>query len=34
MGQWLTVPMILIGLFFLFRALMRPPLGADAAAPV
>ncbi len=34
MGQWLTVPMILIGLFFLFRAFMRPPLGADATAPV
>jgi phosphatidylglycerol:prolipoprotein diacylglycerol transferase len=27
MGQWLTVPMILLGLFFAVRALMRPPLG-------
>jgi len=33
MGQWLTVPMILIGLFFLARALTRRPLGADIAAP-
>jgi phosphatidylglycerol:prolipoprotein diacylglycerol transferase len=33
MGQWLTVPMILIGLFFFVRALTRRPLGADAAAP-
>jgi phosphatidylglycerol:prolipoprotein diacylglycerol transferase len=33
MGQWLTVPMILIGLFFLVRALTRRPLGADIAAP-
>jgi phosphatidylglycerol:prolipoprotein diacylglycerol transferase len=33
MGQWLTVPMILIGLFFFVRALTRRPLGADVAAP-
>jgi len=33
MGQWLTVPMILIGLFFLVRALTRRPLGADIPAP-
>lgn len=33
MGQWLTVPMILIGMFFLVRALTRRPLGADLAAP-
>lgn len=33
MGQWLTVPMILIGLFFLTRALTRKPLGADVAVP-
>lgn len=33
MGQWLTVPMIAIGLFLLARALLRPPLGAAAAAP-
>jgi phosphatidylglycerol:prolipoprotein diacylglycerol transferase len=33
MGQWLTVPMILIGLFFLVRALLRPPLGSAVPAP-
>jgi phosphatidylglycerol:prolipoprotein diacylglycerol transferase len=33
MGQWLTVPMILLGLFFVARALMRPPLGAGTPAP-
>lgn len=33
MGQWLTVPMIALGLFFLIRALLRPPLGATTAAP-
>jgi phosphatidylglycerol---prolipoprotein diacylglyceryl transferase len=33
MGQWLTVPMILLGLFFLLRALVRPGLGAGAPAP-
>ncbi len=33
MGQWLTVPMIALGLFLLARALIRPPLGATAAAP-
>ena len=27
MGQWLTLPMIAIGLFLLIRALVRPPLG-------
>jgi phosphatidylglycerol:prolipoprotein diacylglycerol transferase len=32
MGQWLTVPMILLGLFLLARALMRPPLGAGTPA--
>jgi phosphatidylglycerol:prolipoprotein diacylglycerol transferase len=32
MGQWLTVPMILIGLFFAGRALMRPALGAAKPA--
>lgn len=32
MGQWLTVPMILIGLFLVARALMRPPLGSGAPA--
>jgi phosphatidylglycerol:prolipoprotein diacylglycerol transferase len=33
MGQWLTVPMILLGLFFLVRALVRSPQGAGAPAP-
>lgn len=33
MGQWLCVPMILVGLFFFARALMRPPLGSGAPAP-
>lgn len=33
MGQWLTVPMILFGLFFALRALIRPPLGSAAAIP-
>jgi phosphatidylglycerol:prolipoprotein diacylglycerol transferase len=27
MGQWLTLPMIAIGLFLIVRALRRPPLG-------
>lgn len=30
MGQWLTLPMIAIGAFFVIRALRRPPLGAVA----
>jgi len=35
MGQWLTIPLFAVGLFFVIRALMRPPLGsgASAAAP-
>lgn len=33
MGQWLTVPMILLGLFFALRAQMRPALGAGTPAP-
>ena len=37
MGQWLTVPMIVLGLFLIVRALMRPALGqgvpARATAP-
>ncbi len=32
MGQWLTVPLILVGLFFAVRALLRPPLGAGTAS--
>jgi phosphatidylglycerol---prolipoprotein diacylglyceryl transferase len=33
MGQWLTVPMILVGLYFMARALTRPPLGSGVPAP-
>lgn len=28
MGQWLTIPLILLGLALVARALMRPPLGS------
>lgn len=28
MGQWLTIPLILLGLALVVRALMRPPLGS------
>jgi phosphatidylglycerol:prolipoprotein diacylglycerol transferase len=31
MGQWLTIPLFLVGLFFMVRALVRPPLGAPAS---
>lgn len=30
MGQWLTLPMMAVGLFFILRALIRPPLSAGA----
>jgi phosphatidylglycerol:prolipoprotein diacylglycerol transferase len=30
MGQWLTMPLILIGLFFFLRALVKPPLSVAA----
>lgn len=33
MGQWLTMPLIAIGLFFFLRALMRPGLFAGRPAP-
>jgi phosphatidylglycerol:prolipoprotein diacylglycerol transferase len=33
MGQWLTVPMILIGLVLGARALIRPALGSGTTAP-
>ncbi len=34
MGQWLTIPLMLVGLFFMVRALRLPALGsADAAVP-
>jgi len=31
MGQWLTVPMIVLGLALMIRALVRPPAGTSAA---
>ncbi len=34
MGQWLTIPLILVGLFFVIRALRRPALGAATPAKV
>ncbi len=34
MGQWLTVPMMAIGSFFIVRAVLRPALGSTAPAPV
>ena len=33
MGQWLTIPLMVVGLFFLIRGLMRPRLSGGAAAP-
>lgn len=33
MGQWLTVPMMALGLFFLLRALARKPLSMAGTAP-
>ncbi len=33
MGQWLTIPLIVIGLFFVVRALIRPELNSTARAP-
>ncbi len=34
MGQWLTLPLMAAGLFFMVRALLRPPLGsAPITAP-
>jgi len=33
MGQWLTIPLILLGLFLVVRALSKPPLGSQAAQP-
>ncbi len=32
MGQWLTVPLMVVGLFFLVRALRRPALGSGTPA--
>ena len=33
MGQWLTIPLMAVGLFFLIRGLLRPRLGSGAPAP-
>jgi phosphatidylglycerol:prolipoprotein diacylglycerol transferase len=33
MGQWLTIPLILVGLFFVIRALTRPPVGNQMGQP-
>ncbi|WP_414690793.1 prolipoprotein diacylglyceryl transferase [Novosphingobium sp. UBA6272] len=33
MGQWLTIPLIALGLFFLIRALRRPELGSSTPTP-
>jgi len=33
MGQWLTVPLMVVGLFFLIRALRRPELNSQAPTP-
>lgn len=32
MGQWLTIPLFAVGLFFMIRALLRPPVGSGATA--
>jgi phosphatidylglycerol:prolipoprotein diacylglycerol transferase len=32
MGQWLTVPLILLGLVLVLRALLRPELGSGKPA--
>lgn len=33
MGQWLTIPLILVGLFFVVRALLRPELNSGTPTP-
>jgi phosphatidylglycerol---prolipoprotein diacylglyceryl transferase len=33
MGQWLTLPLLAIGLVLIARALVKPPLGSAAPAP-
>ncbi|MBF9151601.1 prolipoprotein diacylglyceryl transferase [Novosphingobium jiangmenense] len=33
MGQWLTIPMMAVGLFFLIRGLMSKPVAAGGAVP-
>lgn len=32
MGQWLTLPLMAVGLFFMIRALLRPPVGSGIPA--
>jgi phosphatidylglycerol:prolipoprotein diacylglycerol transferase len=34
MGQWLSIPMILLGLVLMHRALRRPPVPATVTAGV
>ncbi|MFN6935012.1 MAG: prolipoprotein diacylglyceryl transferase [Tsuneonella sp.] len=33
MGQWLTIPLILVGLFFVYRAMTRPSIGSQTVQP-
>jgi phosphatidylglycerol:prolipoprotein diacylglycerol transferase len=33
MGQWLTIPLFLVGVFFAARALLKPALGSGTPAP-
>ena len=33
MGQWLTLPLIAVGVLLVIRALVRPPLASGAPAP-
>ena len=33
MGQWLTIPLMIIGLALVINALIRPPLGTQAPKP-
>ncbi|RDC59018.1 Prolipoprotein diacylglyceryl transferase [Alteripontixanthobacter maritimus] len=33
MGQWLTIPLILLGIFVTVRALMKPPIGKTTVPP-
>ncbi|MGH6787290.1 MAG: prolipoprotein diacylglyceryl transferase [Novosphingobium sp.] len=33
MGQWLTLPLVALGLFFAVRGLLRPELGSGVPAP-
>ncbi|WP_068076180.1 prolipoprotein diacylglyceryl transferase [Novosphingobium lentum] len=34
MGQWLTIPLMAVGLFFTIRALMKPQVSAQGSPPV